>query len=1040
MMHERQLDKTVQKIRELFKRLDPYLFTKQASISMESYLTMDPSLTSPPTDDALYQPVKAGDTWGVEKQYNWLRGQFTVPEELAGHPLYFQPHFGGYEGMLFVNGQPYGNFATKLAVACHGNHYCPRFTAGAAAGTTFDLAIEAYAGHTVEGCFPYCNVNHPPCPYTYGEFDICTRNDLVTEFCCDLRVLLELWECLPKESFQRGRIGNCFVELHQVLYYSMDTVEWDEVEETLQKARDIMAPLLAETNAEKAPYAGLIGHSHMDTAWLWEIDETIKKCARTYSNQMNLMDIDPNYTFMQSSAYHLKWMEMYYPSLFEKIKERILEGRYEPNGGVYVESDGNIPSGEFLVRQFLWGMNYTRKHFGYSSNAYFLPDSFGFSAALPQILKGCGIPYFLTTKVGWCDTNKFPYDTFYWEGIDGSRVLTHFNCTEGGTTPKALIDRITPYDTRRGNVGVMQKSVTDRRLISFGHGDGGGGPEPVMLDMAKRTKDLLSVPRSSYTTVGRFMEELEASIVDPNIYRNELYLELHRGTYTNQHTIKRNNRKAEIAIHNAELYTVQKALADKAVATGDRIAPLVELLLVNQFHDILPGTCLAPVHDRTIKETTSVIDNANAITADLLKGQGSDAVTVSNPVDIPRCDVVELPVTEGQFVDGYKQQIITRRDGSHALRVAGVELKPFETKTLPLKNGAYVAGASPFRFADGVLTTPMAVITFDDKGRITSLVDKASGREVKGAGYPLNTFLFGEDVPHAWDNWDIDSDLEWKLTDCTTLDSFEVVADGEVEFRIRTVYRLSKKSKLYQDMVFYANNPRIDFETVMDWHDKHRFLKTVFDTSVRSDYATQEIQFGYLHRPTSRNNSWEQAKFEVVNHKYTDLSETRFGVAVLNDCKYGVSLYDNRIALSLHKGGCKPDPRGDEGVHSCVYSLLPHDGGFATDKVVYPAYALNNPVLATPGRVEYTVPVATDSDHVIIETVKPCEDAERAFIVRLYECEGARAETTLTTGFKAGEVTVTDMLETDLEVLPPQEGGYPLTFRPFEIKTLKIRY
>lgn len=1037
MMHERQIDKTIHKIRELLKRLDPYLFHTEDILSVESYATFD-SLFAPPEDDSLYTPVKSGDVWGAEKQYNWLRGTYTIPDRLAGKPLFIKhARFCGYEGLLFVDGKPYGNFATKLAVACHGNHYAPRFTAGAPAGKTVSLAVEAYAGHTVEGCYPYCAVEKHSYRYPVGEFEICTQNQIVAQFSYDLRTLLELWECLPHESFQRARITNCFLALHPILIYSMDTVEWEEVEAALQKAREVMAPLLAETNAPKAPRAGLIGHSHMDTAWLWEIDETIKKCARTYSNQMNLMDIDPDYTFMQSSAYHLKWMEMYYPVLFEDIKKRILEGRYEPNGGAYVESDGNIPGGEYLIRQFLWGIRYTREKFGYTSNAYFLPDSFGFSAALPQILKGCGIPYFLTTKVGWSDTNIFPYDTFYWEGIDGSRVLTHFNCTEGGTTPKCLIPRI----CRPGKEGISQKGVTDTRLMTFGHGDGGGGPEPLMLEMAKRVKDLNGVPRAEYTTVGRFMEELERDAVNPNVYRNELYLELHRGTYTNQHTIKRNNRKAEIAIHNAELYTVEKAVAEGAVASGDQIAPLLEKLLVNQFHDILPGTCLAPVHDRSIRETTEVIEKANVLTRQLLEGTSSpDIVSVTNPVGISRADVIEMPVPESGHVDGFRQQVITRRDGSRVLRVAGVALNPFETRSLTLKSGAYIPQGSPFHYEDRVLNTPVAVVIFDEKGAIASLVDKASGREVKGTGFALNTFLFGEDVPHAWDNWDIDGDLEQKLTDCAVLESFEPVADGDVEFRIRTVYRLSNKSKIYQDMVFYADHPRIDFETVIDWHDKHRFLKTVFDTAIRSDYATQEIQFGCVRRSTSRNNSWEQAKFEVVNHKYTDLSETRFGVAVLNDCKYGVSIYDNRIALSLHKGGCKPDPRGDEGVHECVYSLCPHVGAFATDTVVVPAYALNNPVLTTPGRIDYRPPVMIDSDHVIVETVKPCEDQDRAFIVRLYECEGSQAQVKVTPGFEARRAAVTDMLETVTEPLQPEDGQYLMAFRPFEIKTLKFWY
>lgn len=866
--------------------------------------------------------------------------------------------------------------------------------------------------------------------YTFGSFDICTRNDLVTDFCCDLRTLLELWEILPEESYQKARIANAFLEMHPVVYYSLDTVSWDEVEEALRQARRIMAPLLAEQNAPVAPRAGLIGHSHMDTAWLWEMDETIKKCARTYSNQMNLMDIDPDYTFMQSSAYHLKWMEMYYPSLFERIKERIAEGRYEPNGGAYVESDGNIPGGEYFIRQFLWGIRYTREKFGYSSNAYFLPDSFGFSAALPQILRGCGLPYFLTTKVGWSDTNKFPYDTFYWEGIDGSRVFTHFNCTEGGPTPKNLIPRM----------DMRQKGVVDARLMSFGHGDGGGGPEPIMLDMAKRVKDLQSVPRTAYTTVGRFMEELEESAVDPNVYRGELYLELHRGTYTNQHTIKRNNRKAEIAIHNAELYTVQKAIREGAEATEDAIAPLLEPLLVNQFHDILPGTCLAPVHDRSIRETTASIEGARALTASLLAGKPARAVTVSNPVDISRADVIEMPVPEGGYVEGARQQIVTLRDGSRVLRVAGVALEPFETRTLPLRDGVYTPGESPFRFDGKTLITPLAEIVFDDNGGIASLIDRASGRQVRGEGLALNTFLFGEDVPHAWDNWDIDGDLERKLTPCAALESFEPVADGEVEFRIRAVWRLSEKTRIHQDIIFYADSPRIDFDTAIDWHSPHRFLKTAFDLAIRADYATQEIQFGCLHRPTGRNTSWDQARFEVVNHKYTDLSETRFGAAILNDCKYGVSLLNNRVALSLHKGGCKPDPCGDEGYHECVYALLPHTGAFAADTVVAPAYALNNPVLVTAGETAFAAPLTTDCNHVIVETIKPCEDGGRAFIARLYECEGSHAEATLQTGFAPKKAALTDMLECEQAPLEGENGRYPLSFRPFEIKTIRFWY
>ncbi|MDR3121897.1 MAG: glycosyl hydrolase-related protein [Clostridiales bacterium] len=1099
MLGSKQIARMLLKLSRLENELESRMFQKVAELPVSCYETSERLHKIP--GEALFKPCKPGDTWGGEGRCCWFRGSYTPPAELSGKPLFLWPRITGYEALLFVDGAPFGLFASKYIVNSHGSHYCDMLVKEAVPGKRIDIALEYYAGHYVIGTKPFETRERTNFEHTVGTVDICLKDDEIIDFLFDLRTLNQLAAVLGEDDFRRAEVVNALTRVHEIVWYSPEDAGEDAFRESLRAAAPYLKKTLARRNSKSAPTAGIIGHSHMDTAWLWTVPETVKKCARTYANQISLMEQYPEYLFVQSSACHSDMIREHYPDLFAKIKERVAEGRYEPNGGVWVECDCNLVSGEMMARQFLWGQRFTLEHFDYLADTFWLPDTFGYSAAIPQIMKLSGVKYFLTTKMAWNDTNDFPYDTFYWKGVDGTKALTHLNKTHIKPDPEALVNYVV-RNPRNGD-NIKEKTVSNMRLLSFGYGDGGGGPEFEMLESARRVEDLEGLPRARYMTVSDFMQTLERTIVNPSTYSGELYLELHRGTLTNQHTIKRNNRLAEIAIHDLEYITVRHALARSEIADGAQIRPLVGTLLINQFHDILPGTCIPEAHEQSKAETGRLIADARALTAKLAKeltsglaagpaksaaagdcsgaeGARGDFLTALNTLSFERGDVFYVDAAPGTRLDGAqlggaRQQAVGTLFGDK-LAVAGLTLPAFGAVPLmwgkeahgaqpPARNteASGGAGVSPFRVNKkrlDALETPFASVTFDREGYIRSFRDKTeNGRELCGEGYPLNTFLIAEDVPAAWDNWDVDADTELRYRPVKELVSREVVADGAVEFRIRSVYRISEKSKITQDIVFYADTPLVRFETRMDWHENHRFLKTAFDTSIAAAEARHEIQFGHIKRSTARNTDLDKAKFEVSNHKFTDLSETRYGVAILNDCKYGVSVSEGQIRLSLHKGGNRPDYAGDHGVHDCAYAFLPHRGGFSAKSVVHAAYAFNYPPLivggadigspapndaapnsAVPGSAVPPL-LAIDSDAVLVETVKPCEDEDRAFILRLYECEGSHPFTKLSVpGAKA--IVETNLLEVPLEEpdAPLATDQIELEFRPFEIKTLRVDY
>ncbi|NBD27017.1 alpha-mannosidase [Paenibacillus sp. T1] len=1030
-MNDKQTERMLGKLRRFEKTIEPCIFTKVDLLDVDIYRTPERLHHIP--DSRLFVQAHPGEVWGGEGQYCWLKGTYTVKPELDNQDLFLKPHVGGHETLLWVNGVPYGTFTLS-----HGNHYCDLLKSNVQGGERIAIALESYAGHFSAASQPLADSPRSDFMHTFESIDVCVKNHTIADFYFDLKTFNQMAGTLDKNSFVRANIIRTLTQIHEILYYSPDNIEAHVFEGAVQQASKLIKQLYQYKNTSLAPIAAVIGHSHMDTAWRWTIEETVKKCARTYANQISLMEQYPEYKFVQSSAYHGKMMLEHYPELFERIKTAVKAGRYEPNGAVWIECDGNLVGGEMMLRQFLWGQRFTREHFDYTSNCFWLPDTFGYSPSIPQIMKGCGVDYFLTTKMSWNDTNKFPYDTFYWQGLDGTRVLSHLNKTHLWPDPETCIDSV--MDGHRSKDAITDKTVSNMRLLAYGYGDGGGGPQFEMIEMARRSSDLEGCPKVETMFVGDFMKRLEKSLTNPPIYAGELYLELHRGTLTNQHTIKRNNRLSEIRLHDLEFLTVREAVTRDAICRDTEIRPLVETLLINQFHDILPGTSIPEVHDRSISDTTRLIQQADQLIQQVVPARSSGhKISVLNTLSFDRNETLYLDVVDGHVIKGdYAQQVVTDLWGRKQLAIAGVPMNALSSVVLEFAKGEPVQG-SCFHFENNVLDTPYFTVVFDEKKYIKSMMDKSLDRELKGRGYPLNTLLMAEDVPAAWDSWDIDADIELKFKDCSELLASEIVSDGLVEFRVRNHYKLTAKSSLHQDVIFYGDSKQVKFETVMDWQDDHRLLKTVFDTSIFADFARQELQFGYIKRPTTRNTDVEKAKFEVCNHKYTDLSENKYGIVMLNDCKYGISVHQSQLGLTLHKGGCRPDYRGDKGEHSCSYAFLPHHSGFDAESVIQPAYAFNYKPIVVSGECSFESFIRVSEPNIIIEAIKPCEDNERAYIVRLYEAEGTYTNSTLTFANDVTQAAVTNMLEEDIEELAAA-NEIAFSFRPFEIKTIKISY
>lgn len=974
MLIGKQVDRLVAKVMRLTEVYEPFLITE----------TVLPAVTL--TENGVSRPVAAGDRWGGE--FCLGKFSFTAAGIAAGKKYRLFADTGAVEHQIAVNGNSVG-ILDHVANASEPMFRIHKYLWLEGLKDGDEVTLEAYYSHTFPNTMPYDGTftfgldgHYPDRPYQ--RIGLAVFNEDLYEFTEKLELLNAWYREQTAGSFTAAAAEKVYEQLFKLLPIKQVCPE----AETLKQASAVIDAFLS--GPEPKPYVGIIGHSHLDTAWLWPVAETRRKLRRTVSNAVTLLERHPAYKFFLSTVLYLQWLEEDDPALFQKVGELIKAGRLEPNGATWVECDGNLTGAEALCRQFLRGKRYLREKFGYESDTFWLPDTFGYSAALPQILRQCGVKYFLTTKLSWNDTNTFPYETFLWLGIDGSSVPVHFNSIQTWIDEESVGKRL---------AAVRDKRESDCVLMAYGFGDGGGGPSEQMVSRAVYTQMHCSSAVVAHTTVSDFMKKATDRPLPE--YFGELYLELHRGTYTSGHALKQNNRRLEEALHDAELISVFSGEQEKQQT--DR---LYDVLLLNQFHDILPGTCIAEATDIAVAEQTQALAEAKQ----LIAGRG-EAKQYFNTLSFMRQEY--LPSDGGEHtylgLDGEEKRIARFRFDTYGYGVPAPaeEVLDFDGETV--KTDRYTAKVQ--------------------NGLITSLF--YGGRELAGKG--LGMIQFGEDVPYIYDNWDIDADYTKKLQNARFV-SMETVLHSRDLLILRSVYALGEASRLTVDMKFRADSQLIEFENRLDWADKQTLAQARFDTTLFAQHYRCETQFGYLERNCRPSDVTDYAKFEVCAHKWTDLSERGVGLSLLSDSKYGVSCHGKTLGLTLHKSGTHPDARGDAGTHFFRYGLYPHMGALS-EETVQAAYAFNQlPVITS--RPDLAAPFHLEGNRsVILETVKYGEDG--GIVLRLYESLGASETVTVSTEEPHGFV-LCNILEDAQEALPAGKQ-VTLHFAPFEIKTLKIQ-
>lgn len=758
-----------------------------------------------------------------------------------------------------------------------------------------------------------------------------------------------------------------------------------------------------------------VGHTHIDVAWLWTVAQTKEKAQRSFSTVLNLMRRYPEFIFMSSQPQLYQHVKDNDPALYEEIKQAVKDDRWETEGAMWLEADTNLISGESLIRQILYGKRFMKEEFGVDSKILWLPDVFGYSGALPQILKKCGVDQFFTAKMGWSESNKLPHDTFLWEGIDGSRVFT------------SLIDgyvrKLNPHELKITWDNYKDKSYTTNTLLTCGFGDGGGGTTYEMLEQYKRLKyGLPGIPKARMEKAGTFFANIqkdfeknaEALKKTPR-WKGEMYLEMHRGTYTSIAKNKRNNRKSELLYLKAETLAAIDQLLNGGAYPSETIRRNTTNILLNQFHDIIPGSSIRQVYEVTDEEYARIREEGQAIVNEKLQSiqknlKTEGGIFVYNPTPFP----VSRYITHGgstYFADDVP---------AHGWKVIAPN---------PVDCGITVT--------DHSIENDLVKVTFNASYHIVSVYDKEEQRELISHGQEANRLEVFEDYPRDYDAWEITDYYKQKMW---LADHVEQVTPLKNGLRIHRRYQYSL---IYQDIVLTRGSRRVDFITTVDWQEDHVLLKAAFPVDIHSTRATYDIQFGNLERPTHQNTSWDAAKFEVCAHKWADLSEGDYGVSLLNNCKYGYSIEDNVMKLSLLKAATYPNPEADRGFHRFTYSLYPHKGDFRAGDTVKEGYFLNCPLDICPmDAAKGTLPdsfsmISCPQKNIVVETIKKAEEDD-SVVVRFYDAWNQKTQAQITAGFDFREVYLCDMLENSLEKLEQEGRRVTVPVKNYEIVTLKF--
>ncbi len=955
----------------------------------------------------LFTPQDPGAPWGKPWSTKWLRLQGEVPEGWGSAEgtaveiivdLGFNSDVPGFQ----CEGTAWRADASIIKAISPRNYHVPLKLLGG--GLSVDFYVEAAANPDVAQGWSFA-----PTPlgdkatsgdeprYRLGRIAIAELNETVWELNQDVWTLSGLMHELPMELPRRH-------EILRALERMLDIMDPDDVAGTAAAGREALAEVMSRPAYASAHELVATGHAHIDSAWLWPVRETIRKCARTFSNVVALMDEDPDFVFSCSSAQQMAWIKEFFPELFVRIREKVRAGQFVPVGGMWVESDTNMPGGEAMARQFVEGKSFFLKEFDVECQEAWLPDSFGYSGALPQIVKSAGLRWFLTQKISWNKVNRMPHHTFTWEGIDGTRLFTHFP----------------PVDTYNAELHARELAHAERNyrdhgrgtmsLVPFGYGDGGGGPTREMVAAAHRTADLEGSPKVRMGTAKDFFTAAEAEYRNLPVWVGEMYLEMHRGTYTSQAKTKRGNRRSEHLLREAELWcsTAAVRLGDAYAYPETELKRLWRLVLLQQFHDILPGSSIAWVHQDAERNYEAIARALEAIigqAAQALVGQG-----------------------DRQFLLNAAPH---KRGGVQALAVAEA-VKPEAVVDAGKKDGGYILD-------NGIIRAVL-----DSDGLLTSLMDHSTGREAMVPGQPGNLLELFRDTPNEWDAWDIEEFYRRNVTQVTQADTIDLerTEAGAVVVVKRTV----GASSITQRITLDAGAESLGISTTVDWQEREKMLKIAFPLDVRADRSASETQFGHVFRPTHTNTSWDAAKFEICAHRWIHVAEPGYGVAVSNSSSYGHDVTravrgdggtTTNVRVSLLRSARFPDPEADRGEHTLELSIRP---GAGIGDAVEEGYRTNLKPRYVIGSKPVEPLLAVSNPALVVEAVKLAEDGSGDVIVRLYESLGQRSAGVVRANFEAHGVLATDLLERPVEVPGVNVGqdAAELVLRPFQLVTLRF--
>jgi alpha-mannosidase len=1082
---------TPKKIEGRLQLIQPLIHRQFQPLAPFRYKELTGPLAAPPiavdVDDSDWEVIAPGTYWGKWTTDFAMRTRFAVPSDwgkdlpiMVFLPLGDSGDFSHPETLAYIDGQPYA--------AADRHHHELLLDEQWLDGKEHTLALHGWTGL---GGFANNDLNTRlymrPCGLV--QVDPATR-----EFVAVVRVALEVTQQLDDDDLVKGRIYNALDkafktvdtrDIYHQAQISPDYLDaWTDDNPYKPHAQDINAAVEARRQAGQDAFynsvpAALdalkqdlqaagdpldvdvvgVGHAHIDVAWLWTLDQTIRKSGRTFSTVLRLMEEFPEYKFTQSQPQLYKYTEEHYPELFEQIKERVKEGRWELLGGTWVEPDINAIGAESLARQFLLGRNYFRKHFGdVETPVLWLPDTFGYSWALPQLIKLAGMKYFITHKMSWNQYNQMPHQILRWRGLDGTEVITHFLTTLGAFGRDFL-----PYSTTyNGEISgweifstwknFRQKETHNELLTAYGYGDGGGGPNREMLENIRAFNTHPGAPRVRTGTVREFMERIDNEVGDDlPVWNGEFYLEYHRGTYTSQAKTKRQNRKSEFLMNNAEFLAAYAALATGYTYPHEDLNAAWELICLNQFHDILPGSSVGAVYKDSDRDYAKVRElgekvrqSAVEALAASLPQNASALVANSTSFAGPRLGL--MPDASGTFVDSRSGETLASQPVDGGTLIAFPSVEPFTVFGLAAADGEAASTEKSVSVSETnggiVLENDLIRVELSSGGHITRIFDKDANREVLEPGQTGNQLQAFEDRPMMFDAWDIDIYFEDRMEPVEGLDSMTVIERGPLRAGIE-IKRTYRHSQIIQKIYLYHDSKQIDFDTWADWREHHILLKAAFPVLIDNPQATFEVQWGNVQRSTHRNTSWDWGQFETCAHKWADLSEGNYGVALMNDCKYGYDIHDNVMRLSLIKSATMPDPVADQGEHVFTYSLLPHTSDWRGE-VVPAAYKLNNPLIVQPisggqqadGSLQSLVTV--DVPNVVVETVKLAEDGD-GLIVRMYECQRNRGPVTVTAGFPLKEAYICNLLEENQSELAIQDNQITVEMTPYQIVNLRLK-